>query len=905
MKLDSGTRLGPYEVQEPIGAGGMGEVYRARDTQLNRHVALKVLPALFAQDTDRLARFKREAQVLASLNHPNIAAIYGFEGASDIQALVLEYVEGPTLSERIGPHGIPLDDALPIARQVADALENAHEQNIVHRDLKPANVKLRPDGTVKVLDFGLARALEPPPAVASEADILPTITSPAMTRAGMILGTAAYMSPEQAKGQLADKRSDVWAFGSMLYEMLTGRRVFEGDDVLQTLALVLTKEPDWSALPPHTPLPVRRLLRRCLEKDRRKRLADIADARLEIDEALRSTPAEPPADHAALGAPGGIRARLSGWRAVFAWSAAGLLVGVGAATSFVMWRLPRAAPNQAPLRFVVLPPDEHEFFVGRRFLSVSPDGRRLAFVTGATPSEARLWVRPLDSFTALPIEGTDAASRPVWSPDGRAVAFSAGPSGLGRLRLVDIPGGQPRTLADEGAPGAWSPQGVILFTGRDRRIHRVSDTGGDPAPVTELDTAQQEFLHEPGFFLSDGRRFVFGARTMDGSRSAVYVASLDSTVRTRLLDGVSSPQFANGHIFYQRDGLVMVQRFDEASGRLDGSPVPVIQNVDYDAPSWEAAFSVSSNGVLVYRPAEGADSNTMTWFGQDGRPLATVPIDGVHQISRRPELSPDGRRLALTRIEGRQRNVWIVDLDRNVPSKVTFDGASEGPVWSRPDGARIVFTSTRKGAGDLYQRDSGGGGAEELLYESPVAKRAQAISPDGKVLLFGQVPQGNPEIWALPLIGAREPIPIVRTGFPAGNAVFSPDGRWFAYCEGDSGADQVYIQPYPPTGRRIRVSPTSGSSPQWSADGRTVVYVTAGNRVMVADLAPNGGSLRVGVPRELFQVRSTFAHRSVLLDAERSRLLSLTSPGERPPIHVVVNWVLEVEQALRRRADPQ
>jgi Tol biopolymer transport system component len=898
----SGHRLGAYEFADRIGAGGMGEVYRGRDLKLNRQVALKVLPATFAQDNERLARFKREAQVLASLNHPNIAAIYGFEEDNQVQAIVLELVEGPTLAERLQPGALPLDESLSIARQIADALEGAHEQGIIHRDLKPANVKVRSDGTVKVLDFGLAKALDPPVGVASDVTGSPTITSPAMTRAGLILGTAAYMSPEQAKGRAADRRSDVWAFGALLYEMLAGRRAFDGEDVADTLAFVLTREPDWSALPTTTPANIRLLLRRCLEKDRKRRLADIADARLEIDDLARAS-VESRADAATsvVTAAATVTPRTAIlWRAA---SALVLLTLIAAAT-YGGWRLGRGAVTPQTVQFVVLPPDGQRFAAIPRFLSVSPDGRLLAYLTGGVPSEHRLWIRPLRSLEVTEIRGAEFARNPVWSPDSRALAFISATGSAGRLRKVDLAGGGGITLAEAwGAGLAWSNTGVIIFTGADGRLYRVADTGGEPTVLTELIADQQETRHVAGFFLEDGRRFAFRASNTAGTKGAWYIASLDSPGRTLLLEATSTAAYANGRLLYDRDGTLMSQPFDEAQGRLTGTASPVLEGLETEPLRGEAAFSVSGNGVLAYRRGEGAAGTTLIWHDLEGTALSTLTIDGSFSPFRPPSLSPDGRRLALTRGEGLGRSdIWLVDLERNVPSRFTFDGGTSRPVWT-PDGTRIIYSANRKGVADLFQLDarSGGTGSGEILLESGVDKNVQAISPDGRVLLFGQAAQGNPEIWALPLVGERTPIPLVRTGFPAGNAVFSPDGKWFAYCEGDSGADQVYVQPYPPNGTRIRISPSSGSSPQWSHDGRTILYVSVTGRIESVRVSPEAGSLRVEGATHLFQAPSTFQHRAVLFDSKTSRvLLPIVKGGTGPqPITVVMNWSSERPADLR------
>ena len=570
----------------------------------------------------------------------------------------------------------------------------------------------------------------------------------------------------------------------------------------------------------------------------------------------------------------------------------------------------RRTPSAEVLRFSVGPPDGHPFATIPEFLSVSPDGRKLAFITGGFRPDNRLWVRSFDSLTSEEIADTEGGLNPVWSPDGRFIALSKSlvTSAPGRLQKIDLAGGAPLTLAEAGVAGAWSQEGIVLFRGRDGRIYRVAESGGDVAPVTEIDSTREEARHVPRFFLSDGRQFVFEAHGKDGARSTVYVGSLDSPSRTRVLEGLSNVAYATGHLLFQRGGVLTMQPFDIERGQMTGEATPVIENIDYDARFGRAAFSVSSNGVLVYRTSVDVASSQLTWFDFKGTALGSPALGGDYQRARRPSVSPDGRYLAVTRAEGQgASDVWLIDLERDVPTRFTFDAAAETPLWS-PDGQRIVFTSSRKGSGDLYQRDSTGAGEEELLYESPDHKQAQAFSPDGKVLLFGQGSEDNPEIWALPMVGDRTPVPVVRTGFPAGNAVFAPDGRWFAYCEGDSygsrsdiavGRDQVYVQPYPPNGTRTRLSTTNGSSPYWSTDGKTIVYTTADDRIMVVDVATAGGVLRAGVPRELFQAPATFVHRAVLFDSPRSRLLlPITRQAVvAPPITVVVNWL----EGLKRR----
>ena len=906
MAVQPGTRLGPYEILSLIGAGGMGEVYLARDERLNRDVAIKVLLAAVANDPERLMRFSREARVLASLNHPNIAQIYGLEESGDVRALVMELVDGPTLADRIAQGAIPLEDALTIANQIVDALEAAHGQGIVHRDLKPANIKVRPDGTVKVLDFGLAKALDPQAGTEAASALMnsPTVTTPAMTQRGIILGTAAYMSPEQAKGRTADKRSDMWAFGCVLYEMLTAKRAFGAEDPSDTLAFVLTRDPDWTLLPARTPIALRKLLSRCLERDRRRRLADIADARFEIDEARTGRSTESPS--VTVG-PGAVHTRIAHGRRAGMWTVGGLVALAGVVAIGLGWRLVRRAePPPEVVRFSVEPPPNMGFATtqdAQQFLSVSPDGRTLAFVTrGDQAKQDHLWVRSLSSFASRAIPDTESALNPVWSPDGRYIAFSAALAGMGRLRKADVLGGPPLTLADAGVPGAWSRTGVILFRGGDGRIYRVGQNGSDLAAVTQL--AKGEIAHIPQFFLSDQRRFVFLVQHTDARRGGMFLASLDPSSRTRVMDAVPSVSYAHRHLIYQRETTVMIQPFDEATGSPAGLATSLIDHVDVAPYVGQSAYSISAT-VLAYRSRRSSGSSVLTWLSADGKPLASLALDGDYQETRRPALSPDRHQIAVTRRNpDGQSDIWIIDLDRDVPTRFTFDGTADTPVWS-PDGARIAFSSRRNGGvGDLYERAAGGAGSDALLYESPDPKRPAAFSPDGKTLLFTAIVRGNAETWALPLSGDRKPFPLVRTGFPAGNAAFSPDGRWFAYCEGDSGADQVYVQPFPQDGTRIRLSTTSGSSPVWSADGSTVFYATAaGNRIMAVGLTRAGRMLHASPPRLLFVAPQTFIHRGFLADASGSRfLLPVSRATEAPPaINVVVNWFQELERPASTR----
>jgi Tol biopolymer transport system component len=894
-----GRQVGTYQILSRLGAGGMGEVYRARDAKLARDVAIKVLPPAFSADRERLARFEREARMLASLNHPHIGAIYGVEAIDGQPALILELVEGETLSTRLDASRLAIADALAIARQIADALEAAHEKSIVHRDLKPANIAITPAGIVKVLDFGLAK----PGAGWAGADRSqsPTFSG---THEGMVIGTAAYMSPEQARGQAVDKRTDIWAFGCVLYEMLTGQLAFPGHTVSDHIAAILEREPDWGVLPATTPLSIRRLLRRCLEKEPRRRLPDIAVARLEIDDAAGAPNA---AGETAATVTTRSRDRL--WRNVTAAAVLFALITIG----FAVWSATRPPPMAAPITFTLPPP------VGLRYLSIygslslSADGRNVAFVaidTTGRPAAgdsgaAALYIRSLGSEETRRLPGTDGASYPFWSPDGSFVGFIAG----GNLKKIAVAGGPPVTLADRPAGrSTWSPHGVILFKREDDTggLYRIPDNGGEPTEATELDRSRNEAWHAHPLFLPDGRRFLLLGGGNDRSKSAIYLASLDSKARTRLLDVYSQPDYAAGFLLYQRGGAVMAHPFDEKQGRLTGDAVAIAEGVDTDTINGRAVFSASPNGGLIYRSGSASGgSGRLTWFDRAGKTLGTVAENGFY---RYPRVSPDGRHAAVTfSKDAVAMDLWQIDLARGVPTRSTFDADDDfwPTVWS-PDSQQFVFSSsrTRKGVFDLYQRSATGAATAELLWRSDESKSPSGFSPDGRILLVDRwVTGGSSDIWALPMTGDRKPYRVIETAFNENSAVFSPNGRFIAYASNDSGVSQVYVQPFPPTGARVQLSTGNGRSPQWTSDGGTVLYSThidvTSARVFVAeaafmavDVTTSGSSVEAGSPRLLFTQRHIGGGlNGFTADATGQRFL-LVVPDQTvsPPITVLLNW---------------
>jgi serine/threonine protein kinase/Tol biopolymer transport system component len=885
MALVPGTRLGAYEVTALLGQGGMGEVYRARDTKLDREVAIKVLPESFAGDSDRLMRFEREAKTLAALNHPHIAQIHGFEqspstrsGEGGFSALVMELVEGEDLAARIARGPMPVDDALPIARQIAEALEAAHEQGIVHRDLKPANIKVRDDGTVKVLDFGLAKALAQGPGPKPQADYSPTITSPAMTQAGIILGTAAYMAPEQARGRPVDRRADLWAFGCVLFEMLTGRRPFGGEDVTETLAQIVMRDPDWSLLPAGTPPAIRRLLTRCLEKDPRRRLDSAAAARLDIDAA--TAPEQMSGPTPAVGHGG--RGRWAGW-IVAALSTTALLAVLASGG------LSEPEPTSVALE---VPTTITTGGGGQAVFAVSPDGSRIA-TRIVEEGQAFLSVRRLDQFTSVTLPGSDEASRPFWSPDSRSVAYFA----KGRLLISSADGGAPEavpgvSVTTSVASGAWGPGGDILLGVRGQPITRVSVAGGTPTSVTSLDASRGERSHVTPRFLPDGRRFLYLAIS-EGEPSAIFVGSLDSTPPTRLVAANVQAEFAEPDLLlYLREDTLTAQRLDLARLTLVGDPMRVAGPVFVNAPNGIAGISVSDNGVLMYRPGGGMGLQA-AWVDRSGTIVRRFGMTGdVRNVS----LSPDGRLMALHGPAG-GGDIWITDLERGTDTRFTLDPAMDNnPVWS-PDGRRLAFVSNRDGGVfNIYTKNAGGTGSEELILKTANHKRLGGWSSDGAYLLYDELgPKGDTDIWRVPLAGARQPERLIAGPVNEGEPALSPDGRWLAYASDESGLYQVYVQPFPTGDRKWRVSssPATVGHPRWSPTGRELFFDASGQLTVVSFTGTRDGII-AGREQRLFGGLSNLPPHTFDVAPDGQHIMALLGPqgaaNVAPPLRVVTNW---------------
>jgi eukaryotic-like serine/threonine-protein kinase len=886
MSLEAGTRVGAFSITGPLGAGGMGEVYRARDAKLHRDVAVKVLPELFALDPDRLTRFEREAQVLASLNHPNIAHVYGVEHGGGVHALVMELVEGEDLSQRISAGAIPLEDALPIARQIAAALEAAHERGIVHRDLKPANIKIRDDGTAKVLDFGLAKALDPA-AVAAAPDAAvhsPTFTSP-MTQVGVVLGTAAYMSPEQAKGRAVDRRADIWAFGCVLFEMLTAKRAFPGDDITDTLAAIIRGEPDWTALPGGTPASIRRLLRRCLEKDAKQRLSSMGDARLDLEERDDITPVAP------------VVVRRTGaplWALPLAIAAG---IGIAAALFAVFGSGWRSAPSRPATRLSLLAPGGANFSFDAAEVKLSPDGRAVVFTSGSMQGrgETMLWVRLLDTLEARPLAGTEGGHLPFWSPDSSEVAYFS----QSKLRKVALAGGAPQDIADaqDGRGGTWSREGGIVFAPLNNGpLARVSPNGGAVTAATTLDEAAGEIGHRFPVFLPDGRSFLFAVVPPRAAsvRYQIFSASLDSTARVPLLEAASVPVYADpGYLLFGRGNALLAQPFDAAARTLSGEA----QRLGDTVSSIQALFScgpivsVSSSGSFAYLAGPLADTKVAS-FDRSGReePALDVPRAQYNELS----VSPDGRRLALVRrVSTLESDVWLADLTRPGASRFTFGGAlNYGATWT-PDGKRIAFANDATGPWNILTRAANGASAAEALYETPSPyKDPKHFSPDGRYLLISQLnPKTRRDLLVLPLDGDRAAKPYLDSGADETEGRISPDGRWVAYISDESGRYEAYIQSFPAPGVKYQVT-SQGTNQwvRWRSDGRELA-VTDGNlrELQIAAIQP-GTELRVGPPQRVMSLPTNTMTLDITPDFQRI-LVSVPVDGSASSIVVVSDWL--------------
>ena len=825
MSLTAGTQLGPYQVVGLIGQGGMGEVYRARDTKLGRDVALKVLPDLFADDPERLARFQREARVLASLNHPNIASIYGLEESEGVRALVLELVEGPTLAERIAQGAIPVEEALTIAKQIADALEAAHEAGVIHRDLKPANVKVKDDGVVKVLDFGLAKALEAD--AGSDPSESPTLTA-AATRMGVIMGTAAYMSPEQAKGKVVDKRADVWAFGCVLYEVLTGRRVFEGGDISEVLAGVIKTEPNWDALPADMTPALRTYLRRCLQKDPRQRVRDIGDVRLAMDGAFETTVSVPTTE--------AVAPQPARWRQAPPW-VAGIVVG-GTITGVAVWSLTRleAIPPAPTMRFDLTAPAQPLALTTQQpDVTISPDGVYVVYPSGAAFGESVLMVRPLGELTGRPLEATASplAVSPFISPDNDWVGFYDFDART--LRRVSMLGGPAIPIGELSGQGylqgaSWGADDTIIFGTNDPSgLWRIPVGGGEPEELTTPKAELGEVNHAWPEILPGGESVLFTILPVGDAIETATIAVLNlATGEERLLiPGGSFPRYSpTGHIVYGIDGTLRAVPFDLDRLEVTGNPVPVLDGV-ITKGSGAANFGVSQDGSLVYLSgaASAGGLRTLTWVDREGR---EEPLGVEARLYADPAVSPDGTRVAVRVQDPDNTDIWIWSLAGQTLTRLTVDAAVDNaPLWT-PDSARVVFRSIREGGG-LFSKAADGTGEVERLMESPNGPFAFSWAADGR-LVFAEGTSGQFNIGMLTVEGEPNQELLLDSEFSERRPAVSPDGRWLAYESNESGQLEIYVRPFPNVDDgKWPISTDGGVEPQWSPDGEELFYLAPGN----------------------------------------------------------------------------
>ena len=884
--LAPGSMLGPYEIVDALGAGGMGEVYRARDTRLGREVAVKVMPPSLSSAPQALQRFEREAKTISQLSHPHICALYDVGHEGETEYLVLEYLEGETLSDRLGKGVLPIDQVLRYGCEIADALDKAHRQGIVHRDLKPGNVMMTKSG-VKLLDFGLAKAVAP--AAPQQLTSFPT----ALTQEGTILGTFQYMAPEQLEGREADARTDIFAFGCVLYEMATGHKAFSGKSQASLISSIMSSEPAAiSTLVPIAPPAFDRVVRTCLAKDPDDRWQSAGDVAKEL-----KWVAEGSREEIAARRPAPRRQRLA-WGAFAVAALAALVLGVLVA---------RQRPEAPRLfRSSILPPENTRFDFRSSPMAVSPDGQQIAFVAQPAEGARQLWLRAFDALEARPLVGTEGANRPFWSPDSRFLGFFAG----GKLKKIAVSGGSPQTLceAPSGRGGTWNRDGVILFVpSTGERVYRVADSGGTASPVTRIDESGGEVGHTWPFFLPDGRHFLFVSYAARAPRledaSSVFLASLDSNERRLLFHARSnvayvpmSPAASHGHLLFWQSGALLARPFDAKRLRLTGEAFPVAEQVRFVGASGTAIFSASETGVLAYQSSPHGELSQLLWFDRSGKELESVgpAADYFH-----PRLSHDGRRIAVAIIDPQTANsdIWVYDLGRRVSTRLTFGpGVNIFPVWS-PDDERIVFDSNRKGFHNLYQRAVSGTGQDELLLSSATHKFPTDWSAvTGLIAFFTTLPAAD--IWTLS-VADRKATPFLATPFQEGSPQFSPDGRWLAYGSTESGTPEVFVQTFPASGGKWQISTAGGFYPRWRRDGKELYYVAPDGELMAVEVAPGSG-FAAGKPKPLFRTRIKVFdigfQYDVSPDGSRFLINTLDENAATSSITVVQNWTAELRK---------
>jgi Tol biopolymer transport system component len=881
MSLEKGARLGPYEIVEAVGAGGMGEVYKAKDTRLDRTVALKVLPEHLAENPELRQRLEREAKAVSSLSHPHVCALYDVGHDDGVDYLVMEFLEGESLAQRLTKGPMAVEELLKVSIQIVDALEKAHRSGIIHRDLKPGNIMLTREGA-KLLDFGLAKAEASIPG-GGDLTASPTASQP-LTAAGTVLGTYQYMAPEQLEGKEVDARTDIFALGAVLYEMATGRRAFAGDTSASMIGAIMHQQPQpASQVQPMTPPALDRVIQTCLAKDPDDRWQTAHDVKLQLQWIAEGG--------SVVGLPAPVAARRK-TRERLAWAAfaAAAVVAVLATVGFIL----RAPEPERQIKFQFEAPADLTFADEPR---ISPDGRMVAFYGTDAAGESTIWVRSLDSLEVRSLSGTEsnADTRPFWSPDSRYVGFFAG----GKLKKIAVDGGPAQTICDSnGADGSWSRSGEILFDGGTTDpLRRVLASGGVPKPEVVLDAEAGEAALAWPEFLPDGRRFLYLVWDQDGE-STLMLGELDSDEATELVEVDSRVQYVDpGYLVYVRENTLVAQAFDARSGEITGEPMPVADEVGASGTG-HAPFSASQEGVLVYQ-SEGFSVRQLVWRNRSGHELGVVGDPELYGVM---SMSPDNTRMVVSVFdtEAEHRDLWVHDLERGTASRFTFDPATDiNAVWS-PDGSRIVFSSNRDGSYDIFLKDEAGGGDVEKLLSSEHAIHPADWSRDGRFLVYSVLAGGASwEIWALPVDPPGEPFAVVQSEFFDVRPVFSPDGRWLAYESDESGRFEVYVRRFPGPSGKWQVSTEGGSEPQWGPDGREIFYLdTAQNLVSVTVEA--GDTFRAGLPEPLFEARlfQRIQRNRYVVSADGARFLMLTPLEEQslPPTTVVVNW----QEALRQ-----
>ena len=884
MSLTSGQRIGVYEVVGPLGAGGMGEVYRARDTRLGRDVALKILPEMFASDPERLARFEREAQLLASLNHPHIAAIHGLEESGAIRALVMELIEGDTLAERIAGQPIPINEALVIARQIADALDAAHEQGIIHRDLKPANIKVTPAGSVKILDFGLAKLNDPNASNVSNvpnASMSPTMVSPAMTTVGVLLGTAAYMAPEQARGRATDRRADIWAFGCVLFEMFSGQQAFPGSDVTEVLAAVLKSEPDWKSLPVSTPPRVRTVLEQCLQKDSKLRIRDIGDVRLALDGAFETVVAAP------------VPTPMAPQRRRVLWPVG--LVAVALLASGLTWFISRPAVEpMTPTRFsLVLATGDRLPIATGTMVAISPDGKTLAYRSAR--DVMRLFVRRIDQFEATVVGENGVGDAPFFSPDGRWIAYALGNT----LKKVAVDGGPSETITttlDAPRGGDWSPEGTIVVAGLT--LVTVPAAGGS---VTELAKAPAGRRFWYPQFISRGRAILVTTSPSRPDAGDIEVFDIASKTSRKLLAGANARLLPSGHLIFVRGAALWAVRFDEDSLQVQGNPVPVIEGIRVENGG-AVNYAVARDGTLIYVPGTVNDALELVWINRDGKEESLGVPRRSFSLAR---LDSTGRNVALE-VRDEDSDVWVLSVGRQTPTKVTFDPADDTqPTWT-PDG-RLVYVSNRAGqnakgnpAFGLFSQAADGTGAVQRIAPDHIGIDQPSVTPDGQSI----VARMADDIVLVDLNGKGGVRKLIEGPFRERNPMVSRNGRWIAYQSDESGVAEVYVRPFPDVGKgKWQASEQGGSRPLWAHNGKELFYLAGDQSLMSVSFTESGGAFVPTAPQKILTMPSGVvggASRSYDVAPDDQRFITLKgeNAGERAEIRVIQHWIEELKQKV-------